>query len=302
MLLINRDPIKVKHYGTERKEKLFEVSFENMRDLMSTPLAHKPTLYSPTGRAAFPWYGCASREVLRDRVANGWPSLVTKLEGMIANVKLPDSATSINIKRRRKRTRADFGDSVDIHEVLQGRCDRAWTTTSHVPKQSAQNRLVHIFVNATCNANITANEQMWRAATAHRIMEAMELAGKSVAVTLGIVSQGMWHGIDDTTIQSVPVKTYGQNVSLEELAIMTNGGFWRDNFLARADYMIPDRKPTSGHGRAVDGDQYLPMNLVQERDNGAHVIRIGHVTSERDARATIDRVSRELATNQRDAA
>jgi hypothetical protein len=256
--------------GKSSDQTVREIVYRDVAELLDAkPVRH---VHYDYGRS---WLGVDDYTTLPDKILRGWPEVLSALREMLDEIKLPDGVASVNEHRRRKRVRSDIGNEVDIHYVNQGRSDRAWTRTKHVEVTGPQTRRIHMFVNLSASGMVSAHNQLWRAAAACRLYEALINNGKSVAVTVGFASNRMMEGFGGTTFVSVPVKSYGGDVTQDRLAAMFTAGFWRHHLCWTGANVVPDWKPWHHYGWPIDSYSVLPKELMEDRERGAQVIVVG---------------------------
>lgn len=271
--------------GNSTSRSVVEINFDDLEDVLSMKCWKDGTRHGNS----YNWYGARSEEVVR-LVREGWPEALDSMRGMMDQLQMPDMDISINKRRKRRKKKGDFGNEVDIHAVRQGHSDVAWTRMEHVQIESPQVKLVHVFVNLCCSSHISAHDQLWRAAVAMRVCEMLERAGKTVAITVGAVYSDPWTNRHGLTFITCPVKSYGQRVTEERVAAMFTAGFWRLFLMDRARYSVLELKPSARMGVVVDSYEVLPLDIEQERDNGAHVVVIGGAFSENSASRLVRKV------------
>lgn len=122
----------------------------------------------PEGMAPIPYVSALAE--------SGWPEGVARLERI--RDKLPKLPNPVGVKRR--RTSADFGDSLDMPRVWSGDLDRAWQTCR---RQSAI-APAPITIACQCGnpANVDSDELFWRAACALVLADELQAAGYTVQI------------------------------------------------------------------------------------------------------------------------
>lgn len=103
----------------------------------------------------------------------GWPSGQDKVRKLVTaadDIQLPQS-----FDRRRRLTRGDQGDHLDISAVMRGRHDIAWTTAKRQPTRAPS------FITIVINQIIRSQEEQdivtWRGAVAVALSELLEARG-----------------------------------------------------------------------------------------------------------------------------
>lgn len=90
---------------------------------------------------------------------------------------------------RRKLTRSDQGDSLDIHAVNRGALDKAWTVAKRSPMLGTG--IIRITVDIAANAGTHAQSMQWRGVAALALSRALTKAGYSVEIVAGCVTRGV---------------------------------------------------------------------------------------------------------------
>jgi hypothetical protein len=192
-------------------------------------------------------------------------------------------------KRKRRKTRGDFGDSVDIHMVNQGRCGEAWTRMKKVDVD-AIDPLITIVIDIVGNASEKCESSFWRASVALYVCEELLKAGKSVKIIVAEVGANAMVNNSKLLTTSIVIKDYNQPVSIERVAAMVHFGFFRTfNFGAMA---VQDSKLRSSLGGAVNLSAVnMPLHLKEELDSGrTKFLHIPRVRSISNAKESLDQI------------
>lgn len=221
------------------------------------------------------WYGqgCKTAKEAMDKVRMGSPELLAKITAMWGDER-PDLllATSQTKVRRRKRVRADYGDTLDMHKVWSGDLEHAWTRPEREFRLSATQRHATIYVDLAANAMVSAENALWRAATAMLICDILTTAGRAVEIYVGDSTTGgfAWGAGPLITYTAMRVKGYGEPLNEERLAAMVSLTFYR----TYAFFMMmaaPFRMTSLGGAR----NSGMPYQLQERADAGQLVVRIG---------------------------
>ena len=214
---------------------------------------------------------------------------ITKLKMLQAP--LYTKAVARETKRRRKRVRGDFGNEVDIHEVRQGRMDRAWTRTKFVDRETQGSKNVLILLNASMSVMITPNQSEWRSATLMAINDALVKMGKSVSISLMWSSQGVYRDAQadgELCFHYAPLKTSDSYMSPKHLATYTSAAFIRLLTLSKF-YNMAGRKVSGGYGNPVSTYKHLPYPAMKMREAGQHVVVVGQCFNENTAKSVLEK-------------
>lgn len=162
------------------------------------------------------FYGCDPATVER-RVAQGWPEGVKRIDDNLVGFSATPP-TSI----KRKRTRGDQGEEVDIHAVMMGNLDTAWTRLSR--RGVIAHRTITLTVSLCISAAAEPDHLFWKGAAAIAAADALENAGYSVEI-MGNICGGGPSGYVTCTMVLKPA-----NMPLDKnqiAATVANPGFFR---------------------------------------------------------------------------
>ena len=192
-------------------------------------------------------------------------------------------------KRKRRRIKADHGNSVDIHAVMQGRLDRAWDGQKFEERVLHANKNVHLVINCSLNSSVEAKDAEWRSAATIAIYNELTRQGKSVAVYMVRTSSNMFKEFNGICTLMAPIKRLGERMSMEHMAAWTSATFTRSAMMYKYSNSIPGVSPTYGYGFAQNWEVY-PHSLAKLADAGQAVVYVPHCFSEYAAKAAIERV------------
>ena len=171
------------------------------------------------------WFGAPSFAVLRERLTQGWPEGVERL----MKIALREFET---VSIRRRRTRADQGDELDMQAVYRGDLGRAWSRTRRQVRSGGM-RTVTIVCNLGGSAATSSEHLFWRGASALRLADALSNAGYNVAIIGGEVGEKSAATKDMQLAQFVEIKAADQPLDLGALAAITcMAGFFRTALFA----------------------------------------------------------------------
>jgi hypothetical protein len=208
--------------------------------------------------SGYSWYGVASLAEVKRILKEGYTEGAKQVDELYAAI-APSLPRAVDY--RRKRIRADQGDSLDIHAVNRGALDKAWETSKR--QAQAGTGLVRIVVDICGNGHVSASQLQWRGIAALALSRAMVKAGYSVEIVAGQAGAGAFdadyglHGVITVTVKpryaAVDTATLAATVCLP--------GFFRyigfASIIKQADDIGADA--CSGLGRAVKLETVLPV-------------------------------------------
>jgi hypothetical protein len=218
------------------------------------------------------WYGVDSLATVQRCIREGYPEGAERVDALYDAI-APSLPRAVDF--RRKRTRADQGDSLDIHAVNRGALDKAWETVQR--RASLGSGLIRIVADVAGNCNVSAEALQWRGVAALALTRAMTKAGYSVELVAGQVGQGMFrrhpelHGVTTVTVKPryAAVDTATLAASLCLPGFFRYAGF--ASIIRQADEQGYDAD--RGLGRCVQLETLLPVPekitqlIVPERVN-----------------------------------
>lgn len=255
--------VQVGGVGAVPIERMVEMSYDSVSDAMDGLKRARfsaQNMYllnqtmSPYGSDH--WLGAGVRDPSHfyELVQNGAPQLRDRMLSMMDQIELPEAMTRPELSNRRRRVRADFGNSVDIHRVYQGRCDVAWDRMIMEKQETHGNKLVHMVIDNCAPGIVHADNSLWMGAAIMRIYEALTRMRRSVAISVYDAAAGLYYGDPKHGMVSVLVKDYGQPLREEQLAVVCSQAF----------------------SRAV----LMPLQSVDSHKYGGHVDHMGYATSD----------------------
>jgi hypothetical protein len=162
--------------------------------------------------------GCQTgRDVLK-LMREGWKEgrdRLNELRGKIGTVEL------VPQDRKRRKIRADMGDSLDIHAVYAGRLETAWTVARRTNTRGPQR--IDIVANMICYGGEHADVLFWRGAAAAVLVDILESAGYMVrlVVNFGGNAEG------NPTSCRITVKDHGMPFDVTSTSAVILPGFFR---------------------------------------------------------------------------
>lgn len=231
------------------------------------------------------WYGdrCGNGNGALNIVDKGWKKGLKRAhDEHIDKIALP---TLPNIKR--KRIRADRGDSLDIHRVYSGDLSRAWQTTKKHPKATHTGGKVTLFLNYAMVATEESDNLFWRGALAAVLIDHLEKTGRRVQlVCFSATHRHMANDSDQKLVASLVVKAFHQPMSLDKLfSVAAFAGFFR----VVGFRMILNQ---SGRVTATLGTKdATKLPLIAEDDNNGTCVMIDEdVRSRHDMEREMERI------------
>lgn len=164
------------------------------------------------------WYGanCDTGKDVDAKVMTGWQEGRAKVDGFLAKLESIELAPR---DLRRRLTKADFGDHLNIGDVYAGRFQTAWTRATRRSSQGPQR--VDIVANMICQGDENADVLFWRGAAAVALSDKLEAAGYMVRMVVGFGDIG-----DDISCR-VTVKNYDMPLDLLTASSIIMPGFFR---------------------------------------------------------------------------
>ena len=170
------------------------------------------------------WFGAGCQTALDARriISHGWPdgqrTMSAMLEKTVAIAPVPRD-------RRRRLTRCELGDNLDIHAVYRGQLDRAWTCA--VRQEGRGPQMIDVCVNATGAWHIGAEELQWRGIAACVLVDRLQSAGYRVRVTVGVGSNDLRTAKGGTVSLRVVTKDHDSPLDVATAAAIAFPGFFR---------------------------------------------------------------------------
>jgi len=218
----------------------------------------------------------SQREAMR-KCIDGWPELLPILHEKVAILKQQVDlgeveAVSVSM-RRRKRTRNDYGDSLDITRVWSGQLDKAWERPVRRQVMTATQRYATIFVDLAMFFDNTFEQSLWRAALAYCLVEVLTGMGINTEIWCGSshVGQFMSPSYPRKSWRAVRIKEYTQPLTDERLAAMVSAGFhrtWGWKMICAQPMRVND-----GFGMPMHNGLVKPLR--DRKEAGERVFRIG---------------------------
>lgn len=166
------------------------------------------------------WYGagCRTGADVQRLLSKGWTE--GRRKALDAFSKL-DLTALVPIDRRRKVTRADFGDSLDIGDVYAGRLATAW----RIPKR--RNAIgpsqYTITANMLASGGDNASVLFWRGAAAIALADLLETSGYATRLIVGFGGDCSGKRVSCR----ITVKEYDKPLDLATASAVLMPGFFR---------------------------------------------------------------------------
>jgi len=227
--------------------------------------------------------GCnTANDVLR-LMNDGWPEgrdRLNELRSQITNIEL------IPRDRRRKPTRSNIGDTLDINAVYSGRFDIAWRVAKRQTTQGPQR--IDICANMIAVWYDHSDVLFWRGAAAITLADLLEQAGYMVRLVVNFGGEPSI--IDNENYKAIScritIKDHGMPLDITSTSSVILPGFFRALGLAWANNHSPHYL-TSGVMRVgtgkVEPDEILASHTI--RDHGAALAFVNDTIAKLNAQA-----------------
>ena len=188
------------------------------------------------------WFGADNADQAAARVTKGWPEGAKRLTESMEQIDV-DLPMSV----RRKLSRGDQGDELDIHAVYAGNLANAWSRK--VRKHTRAPLTVRIVIQTNLLSHMGAQELFWRGASAVKLSDLLVAAGYNVEI-IGALASSKVDGRQEDFLATMVLKESLQPLDIEQLAgVVCNAGFHRLFGFRAYDALIPWTRVTS------DGDE-----------------------------------------------
>ena len=209
------------------------------------------------------WFGVNGANAVHRARVEGNESLEQLIESFYGRIKakLPKAKSCQRVRRR-----GAMGDEVDVHAMLRGNFDRAWSTTARDFKRG--NAAIRIVVDVGGNAGVSADTLRWRGVAGLSLAKVLQDAGYSVEVVAAFACENFTIREEDHQTTTIVVKPRSVRFNLKFLAAtVALSGFFRTlGFAALA--LTADKLGTTTvkhMGRSVSVEEHLPVpsNVTQ---------------------------------------
>lgn len=236
--------------------------------------------YSGQGRD---WYHANSSRMAMEKCESGWPELVAELQPMIEKLRealaLGSAAVQELQVRKRKIRRMDHGDSLDITRVWNGDLEHAWSKPCKFPRLARSQKYVTIFADLACGSIYTAQDTLWRAASAYVLIDVLTRMGVSTEVWSGCTGSPAFASsyAPKSMRAGVRIKNFDQPLNADRLAVMMCAPFYRTWGFGM--YMAGPWAARSGLAMVQDHVKALPKPLQLRREAGERVVLVAKALS-----------------------
>ena len=232
-------------------------------------------------RPSYTFHGVQSLEELEGYLDKGWPEGESLARSTLKALSIPRTKTV-----RRRKTRGDFGDHLDIQRVYAGSLDTAWERTERTYAEGGLGRHVTLLVNIGALAMRHKSDLFWRGAVTMVLADELEKAGRRCEVIAYSWSNGAFHD-GSSALTGVRVKEFDQPLETQKLITVTgHAGFVRW-YVFRNRYLNRSTVLHRHCGRTVDEvPDYKLLNIPASRN----VIPINNVYSLGEAEKLLQQV------------
>lgn len=269
----------------------------DLREMQSTRYSRWQSILTGHSHNARDWFGCAGGPMeYLSKLENGWPALHARLAKMMDGIELElPEFPSLTTQRRRKRSRADQGDAIDMHRVWSGQLDTAWEKPERVERAVINTKRVTLAYNVSVSMSVTNDEALWRAALAMLLCDSLVRAGRVLEVW-SIHSSGsifvrgpgaLWRGWC--------VKPSHEPLNLDRLCTTATVGFARVCGFAAAN--CGPYVPRPSYGTPLT--RGLPATLARRRDDEV-VVRVDRCFDREDVIREYNRAWKEVEQHSKE--
>jgi hypothetical protein len=164
--------------------------------------------------------GCNTGADVQKFVAHGWPRGRAMVDEFLAQIADSDLQPR---DRRRRLTRADLGDAVDMGAIYAGRFQSAWTVARRREVTAA--KPVTICANMICSASVSADVLLWRGVAAIALCDKLTNAGFTVRIVVGFGGQHICAG--EAISCRITVKDFDMPLDVTSTSAVLLPGFFR---------------------------------------------------------------------------
>jgi len=222
----------------------------------------------------------------------GWHDATARIDQIAASISA-SVATPLDV--RRKMRRGPSGDELDIHAVLAGNLDRAWSARRRTVARAPAP--IRILCNVVYNSGSDTDDFFWRGACALALVRALRKKGYRTAISgVGLLVRPWANSRRGDYLARFDALRYGEAIDSARLAAILCTSATLRHTMFRTVLTCP-RQVSSGFGCAPSDAQLseavveygaFPM-LAEER------LVIPDVSNARDANAWLAKVSAQFA-------
>ena len=235
------------------------------------------------------WFGADSQSQYEDRLIHGWGAGVDKLREIATKEIQPTSL-------RKKRTRSDQGDELDIHAVYRGDLSKAWSKTKRQHKLGGM-RSIALVCNLSCHAGEDAKNLFFRGASVLKLTEALSEAGYSVAIYAATGSSGVGTS-DFNFVQVVEIKSEDHALDVSSLASLIAMPAYKRVKLHGAMLEECERRNVAGHSGLGTNASSLIADQIKKLPISENAFVQPEVNSKESAERWIDSVMAQIEPQQ----
>ena len=181
------------------------------------------------------WYGIeGGYQAVEATIRHGWPEGVQRMEDALSGFEAPPQPTSV----RRRMSRADMGDAVDMGRIWRGELATAWSRCA--PRDSRAIRRITIACPIWDNCHVDAKRLFWRGAAALTLADLLTAVGYAVEIVATAYSKHAYENGADFSCR-VTVKAFTEPLDKQSLAstVCLSGFFRHVLFLACINQATP---------------------------------------------------------------
>lgn len=206
---------------------------------------------------------------------DGWPAGCKRVIELSNKIRL-QPATSI----RRKITRGESGEHLDMAEVYQGRLDKAWSSKKR--KQPGV-RSIAIAIQLGDNCGIEANIMYWRGACCLALAKNFMSAGYAVQIVGYTLTRRGYDDVKEYFCEMFPIKQYQDDLNLNTLATaICCAGFFR--WVMFRAFTAQPHICDGGLGQSIQADPPMLHNTDNNVFGADHIVKsFQHVRNEESA-------------------
>lgn len=168
------------------------------------------------------WFGIEGGcKAVERAIAQGWPEGVERMEQALNGFEAPPQPVSV----RRRMSRSDMGDSVDMGRIWRGELATAWFRCA--PRDSRAPKRITIACPVWDNCHVDAARLFWRGAAALVLADLLTVAGYAVEIVATAYSLSAYTNGADYSCR-VTVKGFTDPLDKQSLAsTVCLSGFFR---------------------------------------------------------------------------
>jgi hypothetical protein len=205
------------------------------------------------------WYGagCKTGEDVERKISSGWQEGMSMFNAFLPEIEDRDTVPH---DRRRRLTRGDMGDSVDVGAVYAGRFQTAWTRATRRDIRAPQR--LDILANMLCSGGEDPSVLMWRGIAAAALADKLETAGYMVRIVVGF---GGTAESGERVSCRITVKDHGKPLDVASTSAVLLPGFFRALghawIVAHATQNVDNGSITVQQGNTEESEVLLTHNV-----------------------------------------